>query len=86
MISEQTSGKPLHRPLPGGKHDQGVSMDKTLHVTKDATVPTTMETDGPTTQKEHLSDVRALDIEGLSLDIGHDTIVKHEQRVTVLIA
>ena len=61
-------------------------MDKMLRVTRAATVSTTVETEGPMTQPEHLSGVRALDIEGLSLDIGHDTIVKHEQRVTVLIA
>ena len=53
-ISEQTIGKPLHRPPSDGQHDKGVSMDKLLHVTKDATVPKTVETEGPMTQNEHL--------------------------------
>ena len=38
------------------------------------------------TQPEHLSDVRALGIEGLSLKIGYDTIVEHKQGITVMIA
>ena len=38
------------------------------------------------TQPEHLSGVRALDIEGLSLDIGYNTIVEHGQGITVMIA
>ena len=38
------------------------------------------------TQPEHLSDAKALDIEGLSLDIGYDMIVEHDQGITVMIA
>ena len=52
-----------------------------LSVNKAATVPTTVETEGPMTQPKHLSGVRALDVEGLSLFIGYDTIVEHGQGI-----
>ena len=89
-IIEQMGGTTMHEPPSDDRYDQGISIEKTLRVNKAATVSTIEKTDGPMRKTEPLSGVRALDIEGLSLDIGgtrgDDMVMKHRQGISPMIS